>query len=184
MLGGYGYTRDYPVERHYRDNRLNHIHEGTFGIQAIDLLGRKVRIEEGRALRLLLGRMAATVGEAGANAVLAAEAAALQAAIDALAGTTETVVASGDLDRGLANATTYLDAFGHVVVAWLWLRQALTAAAALSEDRGDAAFYEGKVAACRYFFRYELPLVHPRLALVRALDATCLDLRSEHFTGS
>ena len=184
VLGGYGYTRDYPVERHYRDNRLNHIHEGTFGIQAIDLLGRKVRIEEGRALRLLLGRMAATVGEARVNAVLAAEAAALQAAMDALADTTETVVASGDLDRGLANATTYLDAFGHVVVAWLWLRQALTAAAALSEDRGDAAFYEGKVAACRYFFRYELPLVHPRLALVRALDATCLDLRSEHFTGS
>ncbi|WOF42531.1 acyl-CoA dehydrogenase [Sphingopyxis indica] len=182
VLGGYGYTRDYPVERHYRDNRLNHIHEGTFGIQAIDLLGRKVRMDDGRALHLLLGRMTDTIAEA--PAALAEEAAALQAAMAALAATTETVVASGDLNCGLANATTYLDAFGHVVIAWLWLRQAMTASAALGEARGDAAFYEGKVAACRYFFRYELPHVHPRFTLVRALDTTCLNLRAEHFTGA
>lgn len=183
VLGGYGYTRDYPVERHYRDNRLNHIHEGTFGIQAIDLLGRKVRMDDGRALRLLLGRMAATVAEARASAGLAEEAAALEAAMAALGETTEAVVASTDLNRGLANATTYLDAFGHVVIAWLWLRQATTAASALAAGRGETAFYEGKIAACRYFFRYELPLVHARFALVRALDTTCLDLRPEHFTG-
>jgi alkylation response protein AidB-like acyl-CoA dehydrogenase len=184
VLGGYGYTRDYPVERHYRDNRLNHIHEGTFGIQAIDLLGRKVRMNDGRALRLLLARMAATIADAKGFGRMVDEAAALDAAMAALVEATDAVVASADLNRGLANATLYLDAFGHVVIAWLWLRQALTASAALADGQGEAAFYEGKIAACRYFFRYELPLVHPRFALVRALDGTCLDLHAEHFIGS
>lgn len=183
VLGGYGYTRDYPVERHYRDNRLNHIHEGTFGIQAIDLLGRKVRMDDGRAFRLLLGLMSETVANAAAIHGLEDEAEALRLAMAVLDETTAEVIANVDLNRGLANATTYLDAFGHVVIAWLWLRQAMSAATALNEARGDADFYEGKIAACRYFFRYELPLVHPRFALVRALDTTCLDLRSEHFVG-
>lgn len=184
ILGGYGYTRDYPVERHYRDNRLNHIHEGTFGIQAIDLLGRKVRLEEGRALHLLLGRMAATIAEAADTGRLADEAAALEAAMTALSDTTAAVIAADDANLALANATTYLDAFGHVVVAWLWLRQAVTAGAALRREPADKAFYDGKVAACRYFFRYELPHVHPRFARVRALDRTCLDLATEHFIGA
>lgn len=184
VLGGCGYTRDYPVERHYRDNRLNHIHEGTFGIQALDLLGRKVGMENGRALRLLLGRMQATVSEARTTRNLAEEADALQSAMAALANATEAVAGSTDLNRGLANATTYLDAFGHVVIAWFWLQQAMVASAVLAEASGDCDFYEGKVAACRYFFRYELPLVHARFALVAGLDTTCLDLRPEHFVGS
>ena len=183
VLGGYGYTRDYPVERLYRDNRLNHIHEGTFGIQAIDLLGRKVRMQDGAALALLLGRMDESIAAARAGE-LAGEAAALEQAIASLRAATDAVLRAGDLNAGLANATLYLDAFGHVVVAWFWLQQGQAATASLAQGTPDRAFYEGKIAACRYFFRYELPLVHARFELVASLDAMCLDLRSEHFIGT
>lgn len=182
ILGGYGYTRDYPVERHYRDNRLNHIHEGTFGIQAIDLLGRKVRMRDGAALNLLLERIRSTVEEVGERDDLAGEAGALGKAVDALLRATEAVLSEDDPEVGLANATLYLDAFGHVVIAWLWLRQAHAALDAGARQTNEA-FYEGKLAACRYFFRYELPTVHPRFELVRALDRTCLDLGSDQFIG-
>lgn len=181
VLGGYGYTRDYPVERLYRDNRLNHIHEGTFGIQAIDLLGRKVRMQNGAALKLLINRIDATIDIAKGTASLTAESSALRSALDALLQTTETVLACDDLNLSLANATIYLDAFGQVVVAWLWLCQALTAREGLSDNPGDAAFYEGKLAACRYFYRYELPGIHARLELVGSLDDTCLRLGREQF---
>jgi alkylation response protein AidB-like acyl-CoA dehydrogenase len=183
VLGGYGYTRDYPVERLYRDNRLNHIHEGTFGIQAIDLLGRKVRMQDGAALTMLLGRMAASIAAAKA-AGLAGEATALEQAAASLKTATDAVLGAGDLDVGLANATLYLDAFGHVVVAWFWLQQALAARNALADAPSDRRFYEGKLAACRYFFRYELPLVHARFELVASLDTTCLDASADHFSGS
>jgi butyryl-CoA dehydrogenase len=182
VLGGYGYTRDYPVERFYRDNRLNHIHEGAYGIQALDLLGRKVRMNGGAGLKLLLGLIAETATKAEAQG-LAAEAGALKSAADALVEASAAVVSCPNLNAGLANATPYLDAFGHVVVACLWLEQALVATRGAEANPADRAFYEGKLAACRYFFRYELPKALAQFALVRALDETCLDLEPEHFTG-
>lgn len=184
VLGGYGYTRDYPVERLYRDNRLNHIHEGTFGIQAIDLLGRKVRMEDGAALKLLLERIDQTIAAAADIEGLAGEAQVLRGAVEALTRATEAAAASADPAAGLANATLYLDAIGQVVIAWLWLQQGMVATAALQAEGGDGDFYRGKVAACHYFFGYELPLIHARLEPVRSLDGTCLDLRPEHFVGA
>lgn len=183
VLGGYGYTRDYPVERLYRDNRLNHIHEGTFGIQAIDLLGRKVRLRDGAAMTLLVNQINETIEIAEAMPGLSCEATALRAAMDAVVRTTEAVLACEDLNLGLANATIYLDAFGDVVIAWLWLRQAITAEEALSGNVGDTVFYEGKLAACRFFYRFELPKAISGLALVQSLDDTCLYLQSAHFNS-
>jgi alkylation response protein AidB-like acyl-CoA dehydrogenase len=184
VLGGYGYTRDYPVERLYRDNRLNHIHEGTFGIQGLDLLGRKVRLQDGRALELLLVRIQATINQAAIHADFAQDVALLGDAVDALKAATDAVAECADSERALANATIYLDAFGHVVIGWLWLRQALVAVQALElENTADTAFYAGKIAAFRYFFRYELPSVFYRFGLVRSLDKTCLDMRAEEFLG-
>ncbi|HWU62543.1 MAG TPA: acyl-CoA dehydrogenase [Ensifer sp.] len=183
ILGGYGYTRDFPVERYYRDNRLNHIHEGTYGIQALDLLGRKVRMKDGAALKILLGEVTATV-KAAASTGLAEEAKALQAAIGALGAALQAVGAAGDANRGLANATLFLNSFGHVVIAWLWLKQALIAERALGKgasEGADGIFYRGKLGACRYFFRYELPKVHAELTLVASLDTTCLDFAGEDF---
>jgi butyryl-CoA dehydrogenase len=175
--GGYGYTRDYPVERLYRDNRLNHIHEGTHGIHGLDLLGRKVPMHGGAALKELFGRMRASIAAAQERPELAGEAAALAAAIDDIAATTRVLVAAmgEDPERALANATLYLDSLGHAVVAWRWLDQAIAAlAAAGATETAGREFYAGKLAACRYFFRYELPRIAPALALLRALDDTAL----------
>jgi len=177
VLGGYGYTRDYPVEQLYRDNRLNPIHEGTHGIQALDLLGRKVTLQRGRALELVAARIAATVGRACAagDRNLVAWAGSLDAAAGRVLRVTQALYAPGDPVRTLANATVYLEAFGHVVVAWIWLEQALAA----HGRAGD--FYDGKRQACRYFFGWELPRTGPQFDLLERLDDTTLEMLEAWF---
>ena len=169
--GGYGYTRDHPVEQFYRDNRLNPIHEGTHGIQALDLLGRKVLMNGGQGLALLTDRMRATTRRAlemgGEAAAYAGE---LDGRIDDLLRVTAALWREGDPEQALSNATVYLEAAGHLVVAWLWLEQVLAAVDSAGE------FYEGKRAAARYFFRFELPTIGPKLDLLASLDRTTLDL--------
>jgi alkylation response protein AidB-like acyl-CoA dehydrogenase len=175
--GGYGYTRDYPVEQLYRDNRLNPIHEGTHGIQALDLLGRKVTMERGRALELLGRDMARTLARARATSdpELASHAAALERAVGRVVETTRALYGAGDIELTLANATVYLEAFGHVVLAWIWLEQACAA----HGKSGD--FYDGKRQACRYFFRWELPRTGPQFDLLASLDDTTLAMRDDWF---
>ncbi|MCO5161705.1 MAG: acyl-CoA dehydrogenase [Mesorhizobium sp.] len=183
VLGGYGYTRDYPVERLYRDNRLNPIHEGTHGIQGMDILGRKVVQARGRGLELLAGRIGETVAEASTIASLAATAADLAAHLAETVALTRTLAAelTRDPRKALANATIYLDMFGHVVIAWMWLRQALVAARKLETGEGDANFLRGKLAACRYFFAYELPKTRAQRDLLGRLDETTLEMKAEWF---
>jgi alkylation response protein AidB-like acyl-CoA dehydrogenase len=180
VYGGYGYTREYPVEQLYRDNRLNPIHEGTNGIQALDLLGRKALGDGGKALELLVRAMMRDIEAAEGEEALRGFGAELIEATERLAATTIRLgeAAARDVERGLANASVYLEAMGHVVVAWMWLRQAVAATRALGNARGeDADFYRGKLAACRYFFRWELPRIGPQLALLDSLDSTCLDVQ-------
>ena len=184
ILGGYGYTREYPVERFYRDNRLNPIHEGTHAIHGIDLLGRKVNLFGGAALTLLKAEIDRVVSHAQQHAGLTAHADALLQAWQQVADTVEAANAESNVQTRLANATIFLDAFGHVVIAWLWLWQAATAADALNEGSDERAFYTGKLAACQYFFRYQLPKVSAQFALVCQLDTTTLDMTAEQFTGS
>jgi alkylation response protein AidB-like acyl-CoA dehydrogenase len=182
--GGYGYTRDYPVERLYRDNRLNHIHEGTHGIHGLDLLGRKVPMQGGLALAGLFARMEETITAAQGSPLLAPQASALAAAIVNAGETTEQLLKAmpGNPELALANATLYLDSLGHVVVAWRWLAQAIAAESALPAATADKQdFYRGKLAACRYFFRYELPRIEPTLRLLRTLDDTALTIPDAAF---
>jgi butyryl-CoA dehydrogenase len=170
--GGYGYARDYEVEQHYRDNRLNPIHEGTHGIQALDLLGRKVTMQGGRALGILAETVTATVDRARAAGGEAAEhAEQLAGALQRLLEVTGTLWAGGmeGADVALANATTYLETAGHIVVAWIWLEQVLATAGK------QGRLYEGKRTAARYFFRVELPRTGPQLDLLARLDRTALD---------
>jgi butyryl-CoA dehydrogenase len=171
--GGYGYTRDYPVEQFYRDNRLNPIHEGTNGIQALDLLGRKVTIHGGAGLRLLAETIGATTARA-AGTPFADLAADVDAALARLVSVTGTLWGTGDPALALANASAYLDAAGHTVVGWLWLEQAL----ATRDETSD--FHEGKRAAARFFQRWELPRVHTWLDLLESLDRTVLDTPDAH----
>jgi alkylation response protein AidB-like acyl-CoA dehydrogenase len=141
--GGYGYTREYKVEQFYRDNRLNPIHEGTHGIQGLDLLGRKVVMADGAAFKLFAGRVMDTVTKAQANASLSDYAGSLAASLQRLGKVTQQLWAAGDPQVTLANASVYLEAFGHIVIAWIWLEQALAA------HGHDGNFYEGKRSAAR-----------------------------------
>ena len=182
--GGYGYTRDYKVEQFYRDNRLNPIHEGTHGIQAMDLLGRKVGMERGRAFELLLARMGETAAEAQASEskLLHQFGEALNAAMAQAGITTRQLLSGRDPNLMLANASVYLEMLGHVVIAWVWLRQAVLAQRALAAAQGaDADFYQGKLQGCQYFFRYELPKTAAQNELLCKLDPTCLEMRDEWF---
>lgn len=180
ILGGAGYTVDHPVERFYRDNRLNHIHEGTYGIQAIDLLGRKIRLADGRGLALLIARIENTVRDASAIPALMPYAASLTDALGWLDGATKAVLAHEDPERALSNATLYLDATGTVVIAWLWLWQAVVASRRLeTAETAQRSFYEGKLAACRYCFRYMLPPAQTDFLLVKELDDTCFRLTAD-----
>jgi alkylation response protein AidB-like acyl-CoA dehydrogenase len=174
--GGYGYTREYDVEQHYRDNRLNPIHEGTHGIQALDLLGRKVVMHGGKGLALLAETIAVTTArarEAGGEAAdLATQ---LDEVVTRIVETTGKLWADMDPELALANASVYLEAVGHAVVAWLWLEQLLAA------QGKDGDFYDGKRQAARYFFRWELPRTGPQLDLLASLDRTTLDMRDTWF---
>jgi len=172
--GGYGYTRDYNVEQFYRDNRLNPIHEGTHGIQAIDLLGRKVTMADGAALRILLDTVAACAARAEADAALREHARALRAVFARIEQVTAILHDAGSKSNTLANASLYLEAMGHAVLAWIWLEQMLAA-----DRTGD--FYAGKRRAGHYFFRWELPRVTAQLDLLASLDETTQHMRPEWF---
>lgn len=173
--GGYGYTRDYNVEQFYRDNRLNPIHEGTHGIQALDLLGRKVVMQEGAGLQLLCQLMLESSATASTVGELSEFAAELDAAIYRVNDVTRKVHASGHPQQVLANAAVYLEALGHIVIAWIWLEQMLAA------QGKPGVFYQGKYQAGQYFFRWELPKIHAMLDLSGSLDTTCLDMQDSWF---
>ena len=177
--GGYGYTRDFPVEQYWRDNRLNMIHEGTHGIQAMDLLGRKVLMEGGRGLQLLAGRINATIERAIQVPSLAAHANALGAALAQVGAATKAAWATGQPADALANAVPYMQAFGHTVLAWVWLDVAL---ATLQADAPLAQPSSvGRMGAMQFFFHYELPKIGAWLQVVSARDATCATFPEDAF---
>ena len=184
VLGGYGYTREYPVERLYRDNRLNHIHEGTWGIQGIDILGRKVRMHNGAAVSILRDELQVTLDEASCIPDLMPFCGSLESALQSVESTILATSQAEDPSLALANATIFLDAMGHLVIAWMWLKQGVAAVnGKQAGNPSDFAFYDGKIAAMKFFFTYELPKIKPNLELVAQLDSTCYDLQEEQFIG-
>jgi hypothetical protein len=185
--GGYGYTREFPVEQFYRDNRLNAIHEGTNGIQGIDLLGRKVGMLDGAAIQMLAREIHATVRQA-----LACNSDELQSfgndlleSLDRVMEVTRNllcVTERGENELALANSSVYLNLVGHTVIAWVWLRQALVAVEHLGpKTPEDRDFYQGKLQTCAYFFRWELPKTEHWFELLNNLDATTLEMQDGWF---
>ncbi|GGG48105.1 acyl-CoA dehydrogenase [Pseudohongiella nitratireducens] len=174
--GGYGYTRDYQVEQFYRDNRLNPIHEGTHGIQGLDLLGRRVRQHGGAGMQALQRRLQMTTAKAAQRSDTAEFAASLDAIWFRLQDVTQLLLRNPNAEESLSDATLYLEAFGHVVVAWIWLDQYLAC-----PENSDDAFYLGKRQACQYFFRRELSQVDAWLDLLGDGDRTCLDMSEGWF---
>jgi hypothetical protein len=173
------------VEQYYRDNRLNMIHEGTHGIQALDLLGRKVMMKQGAAFQRLGVEISRSIEEANLHAELRGCAEALGTAWSDVTATVDALrpALASDAERALANASAFLEAFGHVVLAWTWLRQANVAAAALQENQheDDANFYRGKLQTCQWFFRWELPRTAHQLKMLRSLDDTTLTMAASWF---
>lgn len=185
-LGGYGFAREYPIEQYYRDNRLNPIHEGTNGVQALDLLGRKVRQDDGAGFKALVRRMRATARDAKDIDGIAALSAELGVAVDRFERVTVVllqVTSTTEPARALANASVYLDLVSRTVVAWLWLRQATVATRALaaSPHVSDTDFYLGKLQAARYWFGWELPRTEQLAALLERADATPFEMQDAWF---
>ena len=190
-LGGYGFAREYPIEQHYRDNRLNPIHEGTNGVQALDLLGRKVRQNDGAGFTALVARMVVATKSVtefvAADASIASIASLGPELVDAIARLERVTATLGMMRaepaRVLANATAYLDLVSRTVIAWLWLRQATVAALALSAgaSRPDEDFYRGKLQAARYWFGWELPRTVQLAELLERADATPFEMQPNWF---
>lgn len=177
--GGYGYTRDFPVEQYWRDNRLNMIHEGTHGIQAADLLGRKVVMQGGAGLQLLARTIGATIAQARKHPELAAWADQLAQALQDVGEATQAAWATGNPTEALANAVPYMQAFGHTVLAWVWLD---VACSVLARDATlSIAASAGRMGAARYFYHYELPRIGAWLQVVRQRDLTCAALDEDAF---
>ena len=174
--GGYGYTRDFDVEQLYRDNRLNPIHEGTTGIQGLDLLGRKILRERAESLRHLQSLVSATVTQARTHPALGDLGEQLQASFDRIGATVDHLLTLNDEARALAHATAFLSAFGHAVVGWLWLDQAVCCAGAPAEP-----YRLGKVRTCWFFFETEMPRVGLWLDEVDALSESAADMPVEQF---
>jgi alkylation response protein AidB-like acyl-CoA dehydrogenase len=170
--GGYGYTRDFPVEQYWRDQRLNMIHEGTHGIQALDLLGRKVVMDGGAGLALLAKRINATIERAMHQPQLAEYANQLAGALKKIDNATKAAWASGQPEEALANAVPYMQAFGHVVIAWMWLD-------VVAAD--SIALHAGSMRANTYFYRYELPKIDAWLAVVSAREMSCATMCEDDF---
>ena len=175
-LGGAGYTRDWPLEQHYRDNRLNPIHEGSNGIQAIDLLGRKALMAEGRALDLFLSRLADTIAAAAGIEALSPLAAKLGGAASAVRSSAQTLATSIRTDgprRALAQAHDFMELAGTTTFAWIWLEQANVAARRLPRATGpERDRLDGLVLTCRDVFTRILP--RGEAASARIASGSCL----------
>lgn len=185
ILGGHGYTREYPVEQYYRDNRLNPIHEGTHGIQSLDLLARKLTQNKGAGLRQLTGLIQDSIQRASAHASLQELRAPLEQLLQRLQTTTTALLndlGSGKVNQTLANSALYMKVFGHAVIGWRWLEQAIRAEEGLARgNSADEAFYHGKLQAARYFLTWEVPACQHELNLLDARDQTCMEMQDSWF---
>ncbi len=180
-LGGYGYLEDFTPEQFFRDTRIHPIHEGTTGIQGLDLLGRKLMMHEGKALTLLIDEMRKTIVSVPKESGIRIQKHELAEAIQHLHAVTihlTDLAKQGKPENFLADATLYLEYFSIVTIGWQWLIQGLVSEKALRKTNlgeDDRHFYEGKMAAFYYFFEYELPKIewlHHRLISTNRLTVT------------
>jgi butyryl-CoA dehydrogenase len=186
VMGGHGYINEHPVEMFYRDNRLNPIHEGTTGVQSLDLITRKVPMNKMIGYKATLNEIVKTIEIAKQYDGLHEFSSQLSEALDTLTVTTDavlTAMATKNIDLALANSVKYLELFGHVIIAWLWLKQGIVATKALAEQphESDEHFYKGKLQALQYFYRFELPKIQTWSTLLMGTDSTSFDMQAEWF---
>lgn len=182
--GGYGYSSEYVPESLLRDQKLNSIHEGTTGIQGLDLLGRKAMAEGGAALRALIVEIEAACARAADARIDAAWIAAIRDASATVGALTAALGArglGGDVDGMLRHSADYLELCSIWVAGWQWLAQATAAQRGLDAGRGDASFYRGKLAAAQYWIRTELPRIPHLAALCRDAEDSYARMQPDWF---
>ncbi len=186
ILGGYGYCQEFPLEQYYRDIRIHTIHEGTTGIQAMDLLGRKVLYKEGKALKIYIEELQASINSAALISELKPYSDRLKEAVEVIRKVTMgriEVAMKGNTEAFLADATLYLEMFGLVTIAWQWLIQGTVAQKALESDCSatDKEFYQGKFHTMKYFFHYELPKIQGLASRLMEEDSLTLNMSGDVF---
>ncbi|MBP2543261.1 acyl-CoA dehydrogenase [Acinetobacter guillouiae] len=185
VLGGAGYTRDYPIEQCYRDNRLNPIHEGTFGIQSLDLLGRKLWQHNQQGFKLLIQRFNQSLDEVNSDETreLANIFCKHFVTVQKTTQTLGIALQQGHISQTLANSALYLDMFGKLLIAWLWLDMVNKAERSFKDSphAEDQNFLAGKIQAARYFIRWELPEIEHQAKLLTNFDDTCLSMQENWF---
>ncbi len=188
-FGGYGYCDDFPVEQHFRDTRIHPIHEGTTGIQGMDLLGRKVRMQDGKAFDLLIVEIRKTIDQATTYPEFQRDAKDLADGLEQIQTTTRKLLETGYQDGGealLANGTIYLKMFGIFIIGWIWLAQALVACDKLKQKKVkkmDKQFYQGKIKVEAYYFANELPMINSLSQILTRQTPVTLSIEKEHFTN-
>lgn len=186
-FGGSGYCDDYPLEQYYRDARIHPLHEGTTGIQGLDLLGRKVIMKDGKAFELYGEEVRKTIRTAEGFAELKSYAQRLNSALEMVQAVTshlKDVASQGNLELFLADATHYLELFAIICLAWQWLVQAIIVQENLSNtpSGSEAYFYQGKFYAFRYYYEYELPKIERLAMRLKCSDGLTVEMRPEFFT--
>ena len=159
ILGGYGFCSEYILQQYARDIRIHSLYEGTTGIQSLDLLGRKVTMQEGAAMKLLMGEMMTTIIEARKHDTLSTYADKLEKKLGSVQKTLSHLLPhamSGDYQRFTADANLFMEMMSHVTIAWLWLEMSITATEGIGEGSNKAAFYNSKIECMKFFFKYEL----------------------------
>jgi alkylation response protein AidB-like acyl-CoA dehydrogenase len=182
--GGYGYSSEYLPESWLRDQKLNSIHEGTTGIQGLDLLGRKVVAAGGEALRIFSEEVASTVARARKAGVEERWCAAMEHTLETVGELTLALGSmgmAGEVEQMLRHSADYLELFSIVAVAWRWLAQAAAAREGLARGAGDADFYEGKLCAAQYWFAVEVPRVPHLAELCRTAEDSYTRMHAEWF---
>jgi butyryl-CoA dehydrogenase len=186
-LGGYGYCDEFPLEQHFRDARIHPIHEGTTGIQALDLLGRKVKMLGGKAFDIYIQEAQKTMDEAAADEELKPFAEKLGDALNKVRHVTAYLVnlsSKEPPEKALADATLYLEFFGIVAIAWQWLVQAIAVKKGLEKNpsKADEDFYQGKHYACRFFYAYELPKIEGLAHRLTHPDGLTVEMDEAYFS--
>ena len=183
VYGGHGFIREWGMEQFVRDARITQIYEGTNGIQAMDLVGRKLPKDGGRAVRAFMEMVGRDIAEAKGGGDPAGVAAALEPALQDLGAATVWLAQNGmaDPDNAGAGAYAYMELMGLVSLGWMWLKMAAAAKRALESGGADRAFHEAKLVTARFFAERELPETASLRRKIEAGAETLMKLPAEAF---
>ena len=188
VYGGYGYIKEYPMEQLLRDCRITPIYEGTNGIQAMDLLGRKLGMNKGKPIMDLMGEIQNTIATARTHAKVEAYAGKVEAALNKLGEVAlhlGKTAMSSEVMTAFAHAYPFMEVSGDVVMSWLLLWRATIAAEKLENGakKKDAAFYEGQLKSAEFFVHCVLPVTLGKMDAILVTNSAVVDIAEDSFGG-